>query len=61
MGKGVNPFLRCISVFGMDINSLADQVMAFFSDGIGAVLRDVFRMLPEIFSPSNSDPATVNH
>lgn len=61
MGKGVNPFLRCISVFGMDINSLADQVLAFFNDGIGAVMRDVFRMLLEIFSPSNSDPATVNH
>ncbi|MER0079477.1 hypothetical protein ABRP87_05880 [Corynebacterium sp. KPL2830] len=45
----------------MDINSLADQVLAFFDDGIGAVMRDVFRMLLEIFSPSNSDPATVNH
>ena len=58
--NGLNPFLWCISVFDMDINSLADQVLAFFNDGIGAVIWDVFRTLLEIFSPSNSDPATVN-
>ncbi|MEX3517950.1 hypothetical protein VVR26_10975 [Corynebacterium camporealensis] len=41
----------------MDLNSLLEPVIAFSSDGIGAVIRDVLVALYEILYPANAEAA----
>lgn len=60
IGKGVKPFRRCINVLSMDFNSLIEPVVAFFSEGIGAVIRNVLEFVYTVMFPSNSEAATVN-
>lgn len=57
IGKGVYPLRLCGTVFLMDLNSLLEPVIAFFSDGIGAVIRDVLVALYEILYPANAEAA----
>ncbi|MDK8496564.1 hypothetical protein [Corynebacterium marquesiae] len=44
----------------MDFNSLIEPVVAFFSEGIGAVIRNVLEFVYTVMFPSNSEAATVN-
>ena len=60
IGKGMKPFRRCINVLSMDFNSLIEPVVAFFSEGIGAVIRTVLEFVYTVMFPSNSEAATVN-
>lgn len=60
IGKGVKPFLRCIKLLPMDFNSLIEPVVAFFSEGIGAVIRTVLEFVYTVMFPSNSEAATIN-
>ena len=60
IGKGGKPCLRCIKVLSMDFNSLIEPVVAFFSEGIGAVFRTVLEFVYTVMFPSNSEAATIN-
>lgn len=59
MGSGVAPRLLWTILFPMDFNSILAPAIDFFSNGIGAVIRDIAVALYNILFPANADAATA--
>ena len=59
IGRGVAPRLFWTILFPMDFNSILAPVIDFFSNGIGAVIRDIAVTLYNVLFPANADAATT--
>ncbi len=59
MGSGVAPRPFCDILCPMDFNSILAPVIDFFSNGIGAVIRDIAVAAYNILFPANADAATA--
>ena len=59
MGSGVAPRRFLANLFPMDFNSILAPVIDFFSNGIGAVIRDIAVGLYNVLFPANADAATT--
>lgn len=46
-------------VFFMDLNALLEPVVTFFSEGIGAVIRDIATFIYELLYPANAEAAHI--
>lgn len=59
IGSGVAPRPFCDILCPMDFNSILAPVIDFFSNGIGAVIRDIAVAAYNILFPANADAATT--
>ena len=59
IGSGVAPRLFWTILSPMDFNSILAPVIDFFSNGIGAVIRDIAVTLYNVLFPANADAATT--
>lgn len=50
----------CIKLRPMDLDSLLAPLVAFFSDGIGAVIFSILEFFYSVLFPFNADAATRN-
>lgn len=57
MGNGVKPLRMCINLLDMDFNALLEPIVAFFSDGIGAVIAQIGEFFYNVLFPANAEAA----